>query len=376
MKRKVKKLLLSLPCFEMLCRWLTRRHVRTLMYHRFAKPDQSDSFCISGETLRDHLAYIKRYHSCWSPDDHWAAIKGQREWESCPVVLTVDDGYRDFFEVAFPVLREAGMPAMVFVTTGFVDGRLLLWWDRLEQLLGYGCGQVLTVELDGAVLQLDLTTKSCRKQVWHLIADRCRFLPHTEKEALIEKLAIALDAVAADLQDARFRGLSWSEIKQMSQSNIQFGAHTVSHPILSRLQEQAVQTEIVQSRQQLSAVLQCPVDWFCYPQGGPADYTPGIKDMARDAGFKGCYVAHQSIEQENDFFALPRYCAGSDMVDFRWSLCGAEYLFLKCRTLLGRPARPGHAYWAGSEPLASTALATASLPQAGFMKNQKSCSEN
>jgi peptidoglycan/xylan/chitin deacetylase (PgdA/CDA1 family) len=288
----------------------------------------------------------------------------------------VDDGYQDFWEVAFPVLRETGVPAMVFVTTGFVDGRLMLWWDRLEQLLDYGSGQVLTFELDGAFLSLDLTTKVSRKRVWHLIADRCRFLPHAEKEALIEKLATVLDYPGSDQQNGRYRGLSWSEIKLMSQSNIQFGAHTVSHPILSRLQVPLAQAEIVQSKERLSEVLQGNVDWFCYPQGGPADYTSGIKELVRAAGFKGSYVAHQNVEHENDLFTLPRYSASSDMVDFRWALCGAEYLVLKCRALLGRPSRPGQAYWSGSESLASPALSTAGVLQAGAKLNRKSCSEN
>lgn len=141
----------------------------------------------------------------------------------------------------------------------------------------------------------------------------------------------------------------------MGLAGVQFGAHTLSHPILSRLPAQQAQAEIEQSRRQLEKELTQPVDWFCYPQGGPADYTVGIMEMVREAGFKGCYVAHQDVALEKNLFALPRYCPGEDMAVFRWSLCGAEYLVGRLRALLGKPAGPGAAYWAGRDGLASTA---------------------
>lgn len=323
------------------------------MYHRFSTlGNPGGGGAIEGDTLRAQLQLVRQYHACWTPSDHWRILQGQGCWEPCPVVITVDDGYRDFFTIAFPLLQDGRVPAMVFLTTGFVDGQLMLWWDRLEQLLEEASGRRVDVTLDGVALQLDLTSTSSRKQVWHRLADRCRFLPHAEKEQLIEALAKALGAGPALLGDERYAPLCWEEIQLMSRAGILFGAHTLSHPILSRLPAVQAQTEIEQSRHQLETMLGVSVDWFSYPQGGPADYTPKIKEMVRAAGFKGCYVAHQDVALAQDLFALPRYCPSGDMVEFRWLLCGAEYLILKLRALLGKPAKPGQAYWAGSDSLA------------------------
>ena len=350
MKRNLKKILLSIPGFQWTCRLMTRMHVRALMYHRFCEPWNGVPRFVCGETLQRQLAYISRYHPCWTPDNHHAALSGGRRWEPCPVVVTVDDGYRDFYHVAFPIFRDAGVPVTLFVTTGFVEGKTLLWWDRLEQILEEGKGKRAKVRIDGKEVELHLTGEEMLKRTWNLLADRCRFLPHAAKVALLERLSDAFDAGRVDVMDKRFRAASWDEVRTMAASVVSIGAHTVNHPILSRLDPDEAREEIEGSRRRLEE-MGIAAEWFCYPQGGPEDYNPEIQEMVRKAGFKGSYLAYQEIDNSEQLFALPRYCVGEEMVDFQWTLCGAEYLILRLRKLLGRPAKVGDYYWEGSKGL-------------------------
>ena len=111
MKNLIRRGLLACPGFEALCRTLTRRHVRAVMFHRFCREGASDSRCLDRATLERQVRHLARHHAAWTPDQQLEALQG-RSWPGgrCPVVVTVDDGYRDFAEIAFPIFREHGIP--------------------------------------------------------------------------------------------------------------------------------------------------------------------------------------------------------------------------------------------------------------------------
>jgi peptidoglycan/xylan/chitin deacetylase (PgdA/CDA1 family) len=345
MKSKLKKILLSIPGFQPLCRLLTRKHVRVLMYHRFSRDRESGGRFVSAEVLKSQLRYIQRHHPVWSPDDQLAALQGEGPWEPCPVVVTVDDGYRDFFEVAFPVFRELGIKPVLFVTTNFVEQGALLWWDRLRVILEETRAEALHLSLHGIRVEISLKSDAERAHAWNYLADLCRFMPHERKESLLRQIADDLAVGPEQIRDESCLACTWEQIAGMADNGVIIGAHTENHPILSRLDPDRAREEIVGSRLKLEVKLRAAVDWFCYPQGGPADFTGKTVDIVRQAGFKGSYIAYQALE--HDLYALPRYCVAGDMTDFAWCLCGAEFLVLKMRRLIGRPASVGDHYWRG-----------------------------
>ncbi len=349
MKQRLKKLLLGCPGFEALCRALTSRTVRTLMYHRFAADATGNPRHVDAASLRRQLAYLARHHARWTPDDILVARDGSRPPGRCPVVVTADDGYRDFHDVAFPLLREFDVPAMLFVTTGFVDGAAWFWWDRLEQILARaGGGRRLEVELGGRALRLDLADAQGRRAAWNAVADRCRFVPDEQKEAALAGLAADLGVTLPARPEPPYQPVTWDEVRAMGAAGIRFGAHAVTHPILSRVPLERARREIEESGRRLAEMTGREAAWFCYPQGGPADFTPQVRDLVAAAGYRGCFVAYQNQLEPEDPYALPRTCVSSDMTDFRWTLCGAEILVLRLRRRLGLGNELGAEYWAGS----------------------------
>lgn len=346
MKENLKKILLAVPGFQYLCRLLTRRHVRTLMYHRFSHQTEEDERFVSADILEEQLRYIKRYHHSWSPGDQLQALHKRRSWQSCPVVITIDDGYRDFYDVAFSVFKKIGISPMLFVTTNFVAQTTLLWWDQLRLILQQSECDSVTLQLAGEDICFSLATESELQDAWSRIADHCRFMPHADKEALLQNLAVELSSQGPYPEIERYAASTWQEVREMADDGVQIGAHTLNHPILSRLSRDEAKQEIAGSKKELESSLQRPVDWFCYPQGGPADFIDETKEILSSYGFVGCYVAYQALEYDD--FTLPRYCITADMKDFLWCLCGAEYLVLRLRKALGKPAALGDFYWRGS----------------------------
>lgn len=349
MKTTFKAWLLSCPGFEAACRMMTRRHVRAVMYHRFSDEATGDPRKVDRTTLVTQASHILRHHTPWSPDQHLAALRGDL-WPGgrCPVVITVDDGYQDFGNVAHPIFREHGLPAMLFVVTGFVGGETWFWWDRLEFILDAAEASEHTIAIANQDLDLDLRTRTGRKRAWHVIADHGRFLADHEKEDLIGQVARALAVEIPATPPPGYEALDWEQIRELHADGALFGAHTCGHPILSRIPLLEAEREIEDSRERLAHELGEPVSWFCYPQGGPADWTREVREVVARS-FSGCYLAYQTLENPADPYTMPRYCVSPDMVGFRWALCGAEYLVLRLKQLLRRNTGVGRSYW-GQRP--------------------------
>src|SRR6185369_4283470 len=104
-------------------RWWKRKQVRILMYHHFRT---------SAAVLATQLAHLRKTYALVSMAQvaSWLASGAAMPENACAV--TIDDGYRDFFEVAYPLFREFGIPATVYLVTEFLDGKLWLWTDQVR----------------------------------------------------------------------------------------------------------------------------------------------------------------------------------------------------------------------------------------------------
>lgn len=337
---------MSLPLFEACCRWLTRREVRALMYHRFSARATGDSRFVDAANLARQLDIIARHHTPVHPDAHRDLhVEGAPIAGPCPVVVTIDDGYRDTLEVAHPLLRERGIPAMLFMTTGLADHDLWFWWDQIEYLVHEAPAGTYELDLLGRALTLDLTAAAGRRQAWNDVADRCRFAPNEEKLDSIHELAARLGVDLPAAPPPHYAGVTWDELRAMVREGLLVGAHTVNHPILSRVPQAEAEHEISESRRRLEAELDQPVPWFCYPQGGPVDYTDSLCHYLRQQGFAGSYLAYQITSHPGDPYRLPRYCVGPDLVEFRWIMCGAESLVRRVKTVFGLQPDVSQKYW-------------------------------
>jgi peptidoglycan/xylan/chitin deacetylase (PgdA/CDA1 family) len=355
MRDALRKFLLACPGFQALCRLLTRRHVRAVMYHRFSERATGDPRKVDLTTLERQTRLIARHHDAWDPDRHLQAdALGSWPGGRCPVVVTVDDGYRDFATVAHVVFRARRIPVMVFVTTGFVDGTTWFWWDKLEYALQAAGSSRIELALDGESLTVDLRSLESRQRAWSRIADRGRFRPDAAKEQLVAEVARQLGVALPAAAPAEYAPLSWDEIRRLATEGVLFGAHTVRHPILSRVAPDDAGREIADSQATLATRLALPVDWFCYPQGGPADWTPEVRAAVAER-FAGGYLAYRDWGRRGDPYTLPRYCVTPDWTAFRWMLCGAEYLVLRLRRFLGMETTVGASYWEGAEAEQSAA---------------------
>ena len=217
------------------------------------------------------------------------------------VCITFDDGYRSLHDLALPVLRAYHLPATVFVTSGHIDEGNM-WNDRIIDAI-----QVLpdgTLNLDEFGLgTYPLQNVAQRRAAIDTVTERSKYLPPATRHAVIEHL----DALGGRAETPGLM-LTRDMMLHLDREGIEVGAHTVTHPILTSLDDDSARSEIVDCKQQLENILGKPVRLFAYPNGKAGkDYNQHHVTMVRQAGFEAAFTTEISaIRLGQDRFQLPR----------------------------------------------------------------------
>jgi len=275
------------PCFQILC------------YHRVN--DEQDPFFpgIPVATFTAQMEMLRRHFHVLPLDELVDRfIEGDVPRRS--IAVTFDDGYRDNYENAFPVLKRLGLPATIFLTTGVVGGTSALWHERI--FTAFRETSCATVVIDGKPYSLNTIEE--KNTALYVLVRKLRKCSPDERDNLLRQTEEQLGIEGKYPTPAM---LNWQEVKEMAQSTISFGAHTVSHPILSRLPIPQVSDEIIVSKHHLEDVLRQKVRLFAYPNGQAQDFNNDIKRIVREAGFSAAVTTVSGLNcAHTDLFALHR----------------------------------------------------------------------
>ena len=327
----VKRFCLTIPGFEVFCRLITIKHIRVLMYHRFAEDEEKSQRPITRQLFSKQLHYCSMHHEFISAKQHLEYLELGWPGSRPPLVITVDDGYSDFYDVAFPVLKRFSVPATLFVTTGFVLNETWFWWDKIFFILEKLPKEPLSFNFLGKTISGTVESSNGVESIWRQIAPALSEMQNEKKEKLVNEMARLLDVELPTCPPPKYSPVTWEQIKSMQAHGIDIGAHTVNHPILSRVCFDEAKWEIDNSKKCLEKELQVPVSIFCYPQGGKLDFSREHKKMVKESGFVGAYSTFRGSSNANNPFSLPRYGVSNNWTNFRWMLCGAEYLSFRIK---------------------------------------------
>jgi peptidoglycan/xylan/chitin deacetylase (PgdA/CDA1 family) len=297
---------------------LRKPGVIVLTYHRILGADRS----LVGIPVENFAAEMRWVRDNCDPIRPEAIVERARQPRGArpAVLVTFDDGYRDYHDLAYPVLKALRIPAVVFLATSFMDAGGMLWTDEVQlaaqgttkdrATLPWGDGGGATVELPDAAARAALGERARA----HL-----KKLPNEARRA-------ALDALLAELgrPPARDRQmLSWDEVRAASELTI-WGGHTHNHPILSRLPADQAEGEIRTCRDRIAAETGKTPTTFAYPNGQPADYTEETKAILRSNGFSLAFSTSRGIAgPDSDWMAIKRLPGEANNVeDFVWMAAG------------------------------------------------------
>jgi peptidoglycan/xylan/chitin deacetylase (PgdA/CDA1 family) len=315
---------------------LTGASATVFMLHRFAVPD----FEIDGhppQTLRMILAELrKRRFDLISLQELFRKLRDGEPLRRA-VVFTMDDGYFDQGRVGAPVFTEFDCPATIFPVSGFLDGKIWLWWDQLSYIFAQTRRTALTARLAGGEIRYRLDSAEDRRRNDTDLNLRCQDALEIDRLACIADLSREADVELPADPPPRFAPLTWDEARQLEKRGIAFGPHSVTHPVLSSTTIEHVATEIAESWERLRAELQNPVPVFCYPHGRRRDY--GDREIAEVArlGLWGGLSAHfdefrpREYRQPPAICRVPRFGLQNNLLDVLQCVSGLEAVKVRLR---------------------------------------------
>ncbi|MCH8505576.1 MAG: polysaccharide deacetylase family protein [Ectothiorhodospiraceae bacterium] len=304
-------------------RRLTRNHPRILMYHRFSGEPQPGH--VSAARFEEQVRYIARHHHPMALGELITHLREVRPVPAHTLVITVDDGYADFHDVAWPILKKHGVPATLFVTTGFVDRELWLWPDQVAWLLEQA------PEIPEQ-LQLRDASIPTAGNAWQSLINHLLTLPDQAKHEMIQRLAEQLQTTLPSEAPAAYASCTWDQLRRMQDEGLEVGGHTHTHPTLPKVEHENLPGEIHFCRERLQAELGDQPRPFCYPNGQPADFSMPVRNAVEGAGFTGAVVAYADETPHGDLYALRRHSSSANMFQFYKACSGLEWAGMRLRS--------------------------------------------
>jgi peptidoglycan/xylan/chitin deacetylase (PgdA/CDA1 family) len=293
-----------------------------LTYHRIAEPGADPFYdpviSATPEMFRAQVAWLGRRVRVRTLDELLAMLESGSPWREPAALITFDDGYRDNFEVAAPILRELGVPATFFLPTAFLESPRLPWWDRVACAIKQA--RVRTFQLDrspdGAAppLVIDLEQMSRSTAIMTIIraflddtiADERWFL-----DQLFARAGVDMDGESL----ARTLFASWDLVRRVVGADraLTIGSHGHSHERLAGLDEDSQRRELTESRRILETRLGGEVAALAYPYGWPGSYTARTKALAAEAGYRLAFASLEGVNRPGslDAFEIRRLGVGS-----------------------------------------------------------------
>lgn len=279
------------------------RNVQILTYHRVN--DDRDPFfpATSVETFSRQMEYLASHYQVYSLEEIVQRLKA-RDVPEKALVVTFDDGYRDNYTNAFPILKRFSIPATVFLATDSIGTGKVLWHDRVFSAFRETQETTLSEYHPDVGVRPLRTLADKLRALWSVIR-MLRKVDDVTREELIQRLITRLHV--EDRCDDHTLMLDWQEVRTMYQHGISFGAHTASHPILSRLPQARVREEIQKSTAAIESQLGQRPQTFAYPNGLRDDFNESVKLALQEAGYQ-CAVTSLfgTNGPDQDLFELRR----------------------------------------------------------------------
>lgn len=281
---------------------VARGRLSILIYHRvLAAPDPLQPEIVDAPRFARHMRWLRRAFRVLPLPD--AVERLQRgDLPARAACITFDDGYADNAEVALPILQALGLPATFFIASGFLDGGRM-WNDTvIESLRRWPDATLGLPQID--IEPLPMNSLGERRAALRRVLPAIKYLPPAQREETCAGLAAVVgeDRLPAPMMRSE-------QVAELAAAGMTIGAHTRSHPILTRVPASEAWLEIEGSRDDLEAITGAPVRCFAYPNGKPdRDYGPEHVALVRELGFRVAVSTAAGVAgPDSDPLQLPRF---------------------------------------------------------------------
>jgi peptidoglycan/xylan/chitin deacetylase (PgdA/CDA1 family) len=312
LRQIVKQTLASPPAWRMSAP-LRKRRSFVLTYHRIGTPAEVLNHA-DVEEFRRQMMWLRRYCLPIGPAD--LKEPGDPADPRPRVLVTFDDGYRDYYELAYPILHGLRIPAVNFISTDYADTGRLFWWDVVD-LAGHRTSRK-RVTLPWP----PHTTYDVNDTTRMTLLRACKYViacaPDVDRDRLVGE-ACEMFAVDPSSIDAPRQVMTWHQIRS-SMELTHYGGHTHTHVRVSRVDPAILEREVRTCRDRLLAETGIAPSLFAYPIGDGSDEARAILPRF---GFDTAFTVHKGyLEPPVDWLNVPRFTGPPTVGDLAWIAMG------------------------------------------------------
>jgi peptidoglycan/xylan/chitin deacetylase (PgdA/CDA1 family) len=289
-----------------------------LMYHRVANPPVDPwGLAVHPDRFYEHLTVLRRSRRVLPMSELVTRLE-RRTLSNDTVAITFDDGYVDNLLEAKPRLAAAGVPAMLFVTTGAIGQQTEYWWDELARgILLRRSALDLEIVIAGEPCRMEFPQSDGTSSAWHACEEprtarevtylavwrRLRTVSAPERDAALHRLRELLDPPPPDPKDLP---MTATQVAELAAGGLfEIGGHTVTHPVLPTLSPEERRHEILCGKLACERLVKQLITGFAYPHGAvDADSRAAVQEC----GFAwACATGSPPVpDRDYDRYALPR----------------------------------------------------------------------
>lgn len=311
LKKYLKKPLLFLLYF--LYRKNDNNSLKILAYHRITQElDLHDPLKVSIDSFDKQIQYLKKHYTILSGERLLNIINANEKLPKKSCLITFDDGWMDNYTNALPVLKKYRVPAIIFISTAYIGSNKIFWHERLQRLIRKLPVNMKRDEFKPLsdvwpehVIQLLLDTINAPLDIRY---NKINELIHELKnygQVKINEFIEDLLVICKLKEDDEPLMLTWDQVLAMSENGFEIGSHTVNHTILTQVDDDRINYELLESKKTIENKLNRPVYYFSYPNG---DYRNSMMNMVERAGYNAAFamVTGKPFSSEN-LFEIKRY---------------------------------------------------------------------
>jgi peptidoglycan/xylan/chitin deacetylase (PgdA/CDA1 family) len=223
------------------------------------------------DVFEEQVRYLSSGYDVISVNDILETYRSKVSLPPRPILITFDDGYSDFADYAWPILKSYHLPVTLFVPTSFPNHpERCFWWDWLYTAIRT---TPIQSSLKTPLGTLSISTSEQREAAFSQLREYVKILPHAEGMEWINKFCYDLG-----IEKPENHVLSWETLRTLAFEGVCIGAHTQNHPMLNKISVDECQAEVSGSLHDLDTEIGSVLPIFAYPSGGFNDQVVSVLD--------------------------------------------------------------------------------------------------
>ena len=276
--------------------FLAPRDPVVLMYH--GVPEHAEGSLLDAASFENQIRFLKHNFEIISPQQREIRTKGRGRVQA---LLTFDDGFRSNAEIAAPILRRHGVPALFFVASRHARPGSYLWFTYIRVLSDYFQDNGFTFRGEF----MDMSRSARTATIGRLTRTLFEMEPHPQAmyKAIETELPPFSDFVSQNEMDARGAGITADQMSELARDELfHFGAHTVDHPLLTRCSDAEALRQLRENKAWIEQTTRRTCDTIAYPM---QDYDGRVIELCKQVGFRHGYSVTKTLNVDAAF-EIPR----------------------------------------------------------------------